>query len=141
LSGVRCEGKARGRLTARGNLELRADVNRDLGGVEVDEMADFVVGDAAQLRPLAQGPNRRLLTGGKNTAGPKTDDVDELTGDGGIFCRLVHIGGNASTGHTGRGIPSNAPETEGMEALEHIKRQPRPPHRQQKPAGLAGLSA
>ena len=55
-------------------------MNRDLGGVEVDEMADFVVGDAAQLRPLAQGPNRGFFAGGKNTAGPKTDDVDELAG-------------------------------------------------------------
>jgi hypothetical protein len=58
-----------------------------------------------------------------------------------IFYRLVHIGGNASTGHAGRGIPSNAPETEAKEALEHIRRQPRPRHRQQKPAGHGGLLA
>jgi len=46
-------------------------------------MTDFMVGDAAQLRPLAQGPNRGFFAGGKNTAGPKTDDVDEFAANEG----------------------------------------------------------
>ena len=37
-----------------GNLQLRADMQGDLGGVEKNEMADFVVGDAPKLGPRAE---------------------------------------------------------------------------------------
>ncbi len=65
-------------LPPRGDFKLRADVRRDLSGIEVNEAADFVVRDATELRPVAQRADRRLFAGRKNTASAKADDVDEL---------------------------------------------------------------
>jgi hypothetical protein len=62
-----------------GNLQLRADMQGDLGWVEKNEVADFVIGDAPELGPRAERSDRRPLAGGKYPALAKADDVGELT--------------------------------------------------------------
>lgn len=44
------------------HLEFRSDVKADLDWIEVNEVADSMVGDATQLGPLAQGADGRLAT-------------------------------------------------------------------------------
>lgn len=58
-------------------------MNADLGGVVIDEMADTVMGNAAELRPLAEGANRGLAAGRKDAGGAETDNVGELGGEAG----------------------------------------------------------
>ena len=55
-----------------------ADVIGDLSGIVIDEMADFVVRDATQLRPGAKRANRRLFAGGEHSALAQTDNIREL---------------------------------------------------------------
>ncbi len=47
----------------------------DLGWVEKDEVADFVVWDAPELGPGAERSDRRLLAGGEYPALAKAGDV------------------------------------------------------------------
>jgi len=47
----------------------------NLGRVEKDEVADFVVGDAPELGPGAERADRRLFAGGKYPALAQTGDV------------------------------------------------------------------
>ena len=70
-------------LAARGNLEFGADMHADLGGVVIDEMADPMMGNAAEFRPLTQGANGGLATDREDATGAKTDDVSELGGEAG----------------------------------------------------------
>ena len=63
---------------ASGHLEFGADVQGDFGGVEINEVADTVVGDAAELGPFAQGANRRLASLGEKPAGAEAGDVGEV---------------------------------------------------------------
>ncbi len=65
-------------LGACGDFQFGADVQRNLGRIIINEMADAVVGDAAKFGPFAQGADGGFTTGGENTAGAKTDDVGEL---------------------------------------------------------------
>ena len=59
----------------------------DLGGVVIDEVADAVMGDAAELGPLAEGADRGLAAGRKDAGGAETDDVGELGADAGSGIR------------------------------------------------------
>jgi hypothetical protein len=56
-----------------------ADMIGNLGRVIIDEMADFVMGDATELCPGAEGADRWLFAGGKYAALAKADDVGKLT--------------------------------------------------------------
>lgn len=69
--------KRRETLPAGGNLQLRLDVAADLVGIEVDEAADAVIRDATQLRPFAEGADRRLLSFRKDAADPQPQDIGE----------------------------------------------------------------
>lgn len=73
-------------------------MGRNLGRVEVNEAADLVVRDAAELRPVPECANRGLFAGRENAAGAEADDVDELRIDvsSGIGGR-VHAAGAVST--------------------------------------------
>ena len=66
-----------------GNLQLGADMQRDLGRVEKDEVADFVIGDAPELGPGAERSDRRLPAGGEYPALAKAGDVGELSSKNG----------------------------------------------------------
>ncbi len=82
----------------RWNFELRANVDSDFGGVIIHEMADTVVGNAAELRPFAEGADRRLAPSGKDAAGAKTDDVSELGAEAGSGnSGRIHATGRVST--------------------------------------------
>ena len=50
---------------------------RDLGRIEVDEMSNAVIRDAAKFGPIAESADRRFLAGGKDSAESKTDDVSK----------------------------------------------------------------
>lgn len=52
-------------------------MQRDLDGIEIDEMPDTMKRDAAELRPLTQRPNRWLLALRKNPAEAEAEDVSE----------------------------------------------------------------
>ena len=52
---------------------------RDFDGIVIDEMADFVVGDAPEFGPGAESPYRRLLADGKYPALAEAGDVGKLT--------------------------------------------------------------
>ena len=69
------------KLPPRRNFELRADVDRDLGRVVVNEMTETVMRDAAELGPLAEGADRGLFAVRENAAGAEADDVDQLRSD------------------------------------------------------------
>lgn len=64
---------------AGGHLVPGSDANGDFDGVEVDEVADLVVGDAPELCPGAESPDRRLLADGKYPALAEAGDVGKLT--------------------------------------------------------------
>jgi hypothetical protein len=64
--------------TAGGHLQLGANVQGDLGWIEINEVADAVVGDAAEFGPIAQGANRRLATLREKPAGAEAGDVGEV---------------------------------------------------------------
>lgn len=72
------QSRERNALSVRWNLELSADMNRDLGRIVVYKVADAVMRDAAELGPLAESANRRLAISRENAAGAETDDVGEL---------------------------------------------------------------
>ncbi len=82
-------------LGTGGDFEFSADVERNLSGVIIDEVADAVVRDAAEFGPLAQGADGGLATGGENPAGAKTDDVGEL----GVDLRVEAGSGNGGWVH------------------------------------------
>ena len=88
-----------GSLSPRRDFELGADVVGYLGGVVVYEVTETVMRDAAELGPLAEGADRRLVASRENAAGAKTDDVGEL---GGLAGRRnggrIHAPGAVSTG-------------------------------------------
>ena len=67
---------------ARLHLEIGADVNRDLDGIEINKVPDAVMGDTAKFRPVAQRADRRLFARWENTAEAQTDDVRELVVSG-----------------------------------------------------------
>ena len=73
----------------------------DLGRVEVNEAADLVVRDAAELGPVAERADRGLFAGRENAAGAESDNVDELRVD--VSSRIggrVHAAAAVSThGH------------------------------------------
>ena len=50
----------------------------DLGRIEINEVADAVVGDATELGPVAQSANRRLATLREKPAGAEAGDVCEV---------------------------------------------------------------
>lgn len=50
-------------LDASGHQEGGADMRTDFIQIIVNEVANSVMGDAPELRPLSQGSNRRFLTG------------------------------------------------------------------------------
>lgn len=80
------------------NFELRANVYSDFGGVIIHEMANAMMWDAAQLRPFAEGADRRLAPSGKDAAGAKTDDVSELGAEAGSGnSGRIHATGSVST--------------------------------------------
>jgi hypothetical protein len=56
-----------------------ADVIGDLSGVVIDEMANFMVRDATELRPGAKRADRRFFAGGEYSALTQTYDIRELT--------------------------------------------------------------
>ena len=58
-------------------------MRRDFGCVVVDEMADAMMRDSPQLRPIAQGRDGGLFVFGKNPATAQADDVRELVFHGG----------------------------------------------------------
>src|SRR5437762_818250 len=74
---------------ARGDFQFVADVIRDLVRIVVNEMADAVAGDAAKLRPFAQGADRGLPAARKNSAATETGDVSERIEEG--RCRWVRF--------------------------------------------------
>lgn len=47
--------------------------------VEIDEVTNTMVRDAPELRPVAEGANRRLFALGENAAEAQTDDVGQRT--------------------------------------------------------------
>lgn len=61
----------------------------DLGGIVIDEVPDPVMRNAAELGPLAQGANGRLLVLGEYPAQPQADDVRELRFNAGS-CACFH---------------------------------------------------
>ena len=61
--------------TARGDFQFVADVIRDLVRVVIDEMADAVAGDAAELGPFAQGADRGLAAAREDAAATEAGDI------------------------------------------------------------------
>ena len=56
-------------------------MERNLGRIIINEVADAVMRNAAEFRPFSQGADGGLFTGGENPAGAKADDVGELRVD------------------------------------------------------------
>ena len=83
-------------LGACGDFHFGADVQRNLGRIIINEVADAVMRDAAEFGPFAQGADGGFTTGGENTTGAKTDDVGEL----GVDLRTVAGSGNGGWVHT-----------------------------------------
>ena len=54
-------------------------MDRDLGGIVVNKMADFVMRNAPELRPCPQRADRRFLADGKNPALAQSNNIGELT--------------------------------------------------------------
>ena len=65
-------------FAACGHFQAGADVQGDFCRVEINEVADTVVRDAAELGPFAQGANRRLASLGEKPAGAEAGDVGEV---------------------------------------------------------------
>jgi len=73
------------RLLAPGwHLQFCADVDGDLGGIVVHEMADPVMRNAAELRPFPQRADRGLLACREYTAQAKADNISQLILRGGM---------------------------------------------------------
>ena len=70
-------------------------MQRNLGRIIINEVADAVVRDAAEFGPFAQGADGGFTTGGENTTGAKTDDVGEL----GVDLRTDARSGNGGWVH------------------------------------------
>ncbi len=68
-------------LTSGGDFEFGADMERNLGWIIIDEVANAVMRNAAEFGPFAQGADGGLATGGENATGAKADDVGELRVD------------------------------------------------------------
>ena len=77
---------------AGGDFQFSTDVEGDLGDVIVHEMADAVVGKAAEAGPFAQRAYGWLVIFGKDAASTEADDVGEL--------RVEAGGGNGGWVHT-----------------------------------------
>ena len=60
------------------HLEFGADVNRDLDGIEINEMTNAVMWDAPKLCPVPQRADGGFLVLRKNPAESQADDVREL---------------------------------------------------------------
>jgi hypothetical protein len=65
-------------LSSGGDFQFMADMIGNLSGVVIDEMADFVVRDATELRPGAKRADRRLFAGGEYTALAQAGDIRKL---------------------------------------------------------------
>lgn len=91
-------------LPTRRYLVLRADVERNLGGVEIDEAADPVIRNAAKFGPVAESTDRGFATSREDPASAEADNVGELrsdTGSGNVG--RIHAPGEMSTpGASGR---------------------------------------
>src|SRR5688572_6358609 len=83
-TGTAWGAEPREKLTAGRHLQLAADVLGDLGGIEVNEVSDPVIRDAAELRPFPQRANRRLLALRENSAEAQAHDVGEPVVRGGF---------------------------------------------------------
>ena len=64
-------------LSASRNSEFRSDVQGNVNRIIVHEVSDFVVRDAPQLGPFAQGADGRLVSFGKYAACSQPNDVRE----------------------------------------------------------------
>ena len=64
--------------SASWHLQFGADMNRHFGSIIINEVADTVVRNSAELRPVSQGANRGLLSRGENAAHTQAGYVSEL---------------------------------------------------------------
>lgn len=73
----------------------------DLDRVEINEVADAMVGDAPEFCPFAQRANGGLLAFWEDPAHAKAFGIHESRVEGGIWGR-VHARPQVSTGRSGR---------------------------------------
>ena len=69
-----------------GNFQFGANMQGNFSRIIINEVADAVMGDAAEFGPLADGSNRWLLADGKNPAESESDNVGKLRVDAGSGC-------------------------------------------------------
>jgi hypothetical protein len=67
-----------GYSSASRHFKPGANVRRDLCRIVIDEMSDAVMGNAAELGPIAERSDGGLLVLGENPAGSQANDVREL---------------------------------------------------------------
>ena len=67
-----------GDSAASRHFEPGANVRRNLCNIVIHKMADAVIGNAAELGPIAERGDGRFLVLGKNPAGPEAKNIREL---------------------------------------------------------------
>ena len=71
-------GRRQRKSPSRLHLEIGADVNRDLDGIEINKVPDAVMRDAPEFCPVPQRADGGLFVFRKNSAEAQADDVREL---------------------------------------------------------------
>jgi hypothetical protein len=71
-------------------------VERDFGGIEINEVPDTMIRYATELSPIPESPNRGLFASWENAAIAESENICELIG---LRCRYLgfHVSGCAST--------------------------------------------